>query len=308
MTTKTKEQFIQNAIKIHGDKYDYSLVIYKHSKTPITIICKLHGKFIQKPYIHLMGCGCPICVLESRSKTKEEYITICNKIHKNKYDYSVIDQHIILRQSLIKIICPLHGNFQQIASYHLEGNGCPDCCHTKKYTNDTFIKQANIIHNNKYNYSLLDYKNSITNVKIICPKHGVFISDPGNHLNCASGCPKCTESKGEIKIRLFLENNNIEYTYQKRYKDCKHKRTLPFDFYISNINLCIEYDGPIHYKRDQREKDDFGLECRKMRDKIKDDYCRKNNINLLRIPYWDYKNIEKILDDIMSLYNVNKNK
>lgn len=124
----------------------------------------------------------------------------------------------------------------------------------------------------------------------------IWESKPNNIINNDKICPGCRESKGEKKIRKFLECNNIVYIKEKRFKKCKYIRTLPFDFYLPHYNLCIEYDGALHFE----EVDYFGglegLEKRKEKDKIKNNFCKKNDINLLRIPYWEFENINKILE------------
>ena len=121
--------FIQQAIKIHLEKYDYSLVEYKNAKTKIRIICKIHGEFLQTPSNHLKGCGCPHCghikTLISRRITTEKFIEAAKLMHGDIYDYSLViykNAH-----SKIKLICNVHGIFEQTAWNHLCGNGCPDC-------------------------------------------------------------------------------------------------------------------------------------------------------------------------------------
>ncbi|MDU4051151.1 MAG: hypothetical protein E7H33_09565 [Clostridium perfringens] len=117
-----------------------------------------------------------------------------------------------------------------------------------------------------------------------------------SNLKSGQCCPICKESKGEKAIRLYLEKNNIEFKQEYRFDDCRLRRSLPFDFYIPKYNLCIEFDGEQHYKAN----DFFGEESFKetqKRDKIKNDYCRENNINLIRIPYWELDNVESILNE-----------
>ena len=111
------------------------------------------------------------------------------------------------------------------------------------------------------------------------------------------GCPICDESKGEKYVRIYLENNNIDFIQEYRFEDCRYKYTLPFDFYIPDNNLIIEFDGEQHY----RENNYFGgnniFKDTQKRDKIKNKYCKDNNINLLRIPYWELDSVEDILDE-----------
>lgn len=107
-------------------------------------------------------------------------------------------------------------------------------------------------------------------------------------------CNSCANvhSHGEKRIELFLNEKNIKYIPEYRFNDCRHRRALPFDFYLPKTNTCIEYDGEFHYK----ETSISNLKVQKLRDKIKDKYCKENNINLIRIPYYEFNDIEKILE------------
>lgn len=117
-----------------------------------------------------------------------------------------------------------------------------------------------------------------------------------------TGCPKCRikYSKGEEKIKEFLKFRKIEYIFQKKFKNCKYKRELPFDFYLPSLNLCIEYHGEQHYKilRNNYLGNESVFKIRKIRDKIKGEYCKNNNIKLLVISYLEYDDINKILGDL----------
>lgn len=117
-----------------------------------------------------------------------------------------------------------------------------------------------------------------------------------NNLKKDTECPVCSESKGEKIIRQYLENNNIAFVQEYRFDDCKHKRSLPFDFYIPKYNLCIEFDGEQHYKAYDYFGGENVFKDTKIRDEIKNKYCKENEINLLRIPYWELDNVEDILN------------
>lgn len=118
------------------------------------------------------------------------------------------------------------------------------------------------------------------------------------------GCSICKESKGEKAIRSYLDKNHIKYIAQYKTDDCKDKRLLPFDFAILNskdeIDFLIEYDGVQHFectdfsksKKESKRK----FEEVNRHDTIKNNYCKENNIKLLRIPYTEFDNIEKILN------------
>ena len=232
--------------------------------------------------------------------TLNQFIEKAYKKHGNKYNYSLVEYksaHIN-----IKIICSKHGIFEQKPGRHLLGHGCSECRYDlKRLTKDEFIEKSIKFHGEIYDYSLVEYKNNSTNVKIICPKHGIFEQRPANHIN-GQQCPHCEQkiSKGVVKIKIWLDNNNIKYELEKRFSDCKSKNTLPFDFYLPNYNICIEFDGQQHYyphswfDRD-KSKMITNLKEVQFRDNIKNNYCIKENIKLIRIPFWRLKSIEKIL-------------
>jgi very-short-patch-repair endonuclease len=162
-------------------------------------------------------------------------------------------------------------------------------------TTDEFIKDSKRIHGDKYDYSKTVYKHNKDKVIIICKKHGEFLQKPNAHLSARQGCPYCHESHGETKVRKFLENNKILFTPQKRFKDCKYKLPLPFDFYLNDLNICIEYDGEQHSRQLNLYKNEENYEIRKIKDKIKTNYCLNNNILLIRIRY--NENIENVLKE-----------
>jgi very-short-patch-repair endonuclease len=113
-------------------------------------------------------------------------------------------------------------------------------------------------------------------------------------------------TKGERYIKKYLDDNNIIYNLQFRFDNCKLNRPLPFDFYLPNLNLCIEYDGIQHFEVDNKYAINamkfFGGEQSKIKrnicDNIKSSFCRENNIKLIRISYLDIKNIKSILDEV----------
>jgi very-short-patch-repair endonuclease len=161
-------------------------------------------------------------------------------------------------------------------------------------TTENFINEAKFIHNNKYNYSLVNYIDSQIKIIIICPTHGEFEQSPNSHLS-GHGCSLCTQSIGENKIENFLFSKNIEYVYQKIFNDCKHKRKLRFDFYLPKHKICIEYDGIQHFKPIEYFGGIKYLDSQQINDKIKNDFCFKENINLIRIKYnEDIKNKLKV--------------
>lgn len=120
----TTNKFIDKVKQVHGDKYNYSSVEYKTTHSKVTIICPTHGKFEQAPSMHLQGQGCSECVGLKKSKT-DKFINQAKEIHNKYYDYSLVNY--VNNKNKIKIICPIHGEFEQEPRHHLSGHGCPSC-------------------------------------------------------------------------------------------------------------------------------------------------------------------------------------
>lgn len=282
------KDFSEKSIEIHSNKYDYSLVKYERKRTKIKIICPVHGIFEQLPKNHLEGYGCTMC---EKEKKLNYFITQSKLIHENKYNYSLIDNYNGIK-SKIKIICPV-GIFSQTIESHLNGHGCSKCATELKCKHiSDFINESNVIHNSKYDYTNSIYINCYTKIKIICPIHGLFSQRPSEHLN-GSGCPFCNESKGEREIERILQENNIKYNRGKKFKECKNKLSLPFDFYLLDYNCCIEFDGRQHFESIELWGGVEYLTQIKKHDQIKNNFCEKNDIKLIRIKY-DENIVEKL--------------
>ena len=299
MTKLTKEQWIERFNLIHFNRYDYSKFIYKNNHTNVCIICLEHGEFWQTPKKHLIGHGCPKCG-RSLPLSIEIFIQKANNKHNNFYIYD----NTIYKNTNTKIciICPEHGEFWQTPHNHLAGHGCPICGGTSLLNTEEFIKKAILVHENKFNYDKVQYKNNETKVCIICPEHGEFWQTPYNHLS-GFGCSFCVKSKGIIEIIKQLKDFNINIITEYRFENCKDKNSLPFDIYLPNYNICIEYDGeqhfePIRFNGISLEKAKEIFERTKKHDTIKNNYCKENNIQLIRIPYWNKNLIKEILKEI----------
>ena len=294
--TKT-EIFIERAINKHGNRFNYSNVEYIKSTLKVKIICEEHGEFEQEANSHLMGIGCARCSGISKCTT-EEFIEKANEIHKFRYNYH--KTKYINNKTKIDIECYEHGMFKQTPHSHLRGSGCGKCVGKEKSNTDDFIEKSIKIHNNTYDYYLVNYIDCESKVIIICRKHGEFEQMPHSHL-AGKGCRVCKNSKGERSIIKFLDKYEIEYINEKKFDNCRNILPLPFDFYLPIYNLCIEFDGRQHYI----SNDFFGGEDRlnktKINDGIKDKYCLDNNIELLRIPYYEYNNVDDILKDKLNI-------
>lgn len=210
----TREDFINKATSIHGKRYDYSKVVYKNSKTKVSIICYKHGVFEQTPDKHINSkCGCPMCADNVR-KSSSQFIDKARSVHGDTYDYSQV--LYVNNRVPVKIICCKHGVFNQSPSNHLAGKGCPKCSNNVELTTEEFIRKAISIHGDKYDYSKVDYHNNRQPVTIICKEHGSFLQTPCSHL-AGCGCYECgiitrLKHRDEAKIHAKAVN-----TFQKKY-------------------------------------------------------------------------------------------
>lgn len=220
----TIEEFIAKARLVHGNKYDYSKVVYINNSTKVIIACLIHGKFEQSPNKHMQGRGCSECGKISRRNTRSsntnEFITKAKEIHNNKYNYSKVNY--INSKSKVTITCPIHGDFEQTPNSHLKNGGCDKCGRlksneAKKITQEEFINRAINTHKNVYDYSKVVYINNHTKVNIVCITHGDFEQISADHLN-GHGCPSCAkygfqpdQSAYLYYLKITTEDNQILY-------------------------------------------------------------------------------------------------
>ena len=298
------ENFILKARKIHGDEYCYEKTVYKDIKTKVQIKHSRCGKlFHQRPNSHLSGNGCPYCHSICIKSNTENFIKKAIKVHSNEYDYTKVRYTDAITCVQLK-----HNKcgkwFWQIPNSHLKGHGCDYCGGSMKLTKDVFIKNAIKIHGNKYDYTRVDYVGVMDKVEIKHNKCGkYFLQTPNNHLH-HQGCPYCNSSKLELITEKYLMDRKIVYEIQKRYKNCRDKYPLPFDFYLSELNILIECNGEQHYKpvnkikgiNFTKEQALERFEDRIKKDTIKRNYAKENEIKLIEISYKDIKRIPDILD------------
>lgn len=238
----TTEEFITKARAIHDDKYDYSKVVYRNFRSPVTIICPIHGEFKQAPHNHIiLKQGCAGCAGVAK-KDVNTFIEEAKKLHGDHYDYSRVEYKNA--NTKVKIVCPEHGVFEQTPHNHLHNKGCPECAGCKKLTKEKFIRKAREVFGDKYDYSLVEYVDWKTKVKIICPEHGVFEQTPNNHTSHGSGCPHCSEWSIPDNVYLLVDSdykptrmkigitNNIKVRLQKLRRGNKHSGLQPTPFKI----------------------------------------------------------------------------
>ena len=223
----TQEEFVQRAKLVHNNRFDYSKAIYAGVHVKVLITCSVHGDFLQKANDHLAGRGCSKCstlrAAKDRTKTTEEFIEEARAKHGDKYDYSCVEYLTSSHQ--VKIVCPTHGEFSQIAHQHLAGACCPLCSRgtssiNRRRSNGEFIDQCRIIHKNKYDYSKTIYARGIDEVVIICPIHGEFKQRASSHQN-GNGCRRCSNTH-PLTTETFIEKARLIHGDQYDYSQSKY--------------------------------------------------------------------------------------
>jgi|ERR1035437_90571 hypothetical protein len=213
---KTKEQFIAEATIVHNNKYDYTMVNYKNSHTSVTIKCPIHGFFEQKPYIHIDrrtgGHGCFECNIGMR--TLDNFLKLAKEVHGDKYNY---DEVVWEKPSKkIKIICDIHGIFEMIPTSHIRAKqGCIYCAGRQMTTEEWLrrVKKRRPDFDN-FDYSLCEYIDARTPIKIICLEHGEFIKKCPSHFYIY-GCPDCVLSGHHSKFeKTWLDLYKIPKCYR----------------------------------------------------------------------------------------------
>ena len=314
MNTKlSNEEFIERAKKIHGNKYDYSKVEYIKNSDKVCIICKEHGEFWQTPKNHLKGQGCPICAnvlrksfLNNYDRTnineglKNAFFKKASEKHHNKYDYS--KSNYINSRTPISIICPTHGEFLMTPRQHLQGCGCYECGKEEFSAKMKLgISKSIDIHGNKYDYSKVEYVDSFTKVCIVCPEHGEFWQTPSAHIHLREGCPKCNESHLEKKVRMYLEEKNINFISECSRDIFPWLELQTLDFYLPDYGIAIECQGRQHlsekaFSNKERKRD---FEYQLNNDILKNKKCIDNGIKLCYI----VDNIDYTMNTKIPIYN-----
>ncbi len=205
---KSTEQFIEDVKTVHGDRYDYGLVEYDGIRELVKIICKIHGQFEQTARGHLSGHGCQRCARVARFKDATSVIQRAKEIHGDLYDYSLVEYKSSLLP--IKIICSVHGVFEQIIHNHLRGGGCLKCCHEelsreRTWTTEQFIQVAKQKWDSFYDYSQTSYINTRALITVFCPEHGPFETKARVHLSGHTSCSGCQLKGYSHKAIRWLE-------------------------------------------------------------------------------------------------------
>lgn len=296
-------EFLRRAKEIHGERYNYAKVKYKDKRTPVEIICKVHGSFMQRPEDHWRGYGCSRCSKKHKPTTKE-WVESVKNLYGGIYNFSKVKYKD--KRQKVCVICPKHGEFWTIpGNFSKEISGCPKCCSERKHEKykkitEQFIRDAQNLHGNLYDYSQVDYYNKSIPVKIICKKHGEFLQIPNVHL-MGYGCKKCllkSQNKLYKKLCESFKNENIIFETKTPWSGNKR-----YDIYFPERNMVVEYDGAQHFIPIKKFGGETTLKFTKENDTYKTKLCEDNGCKLFRVKYSytsdDYNNLVlKIAEEI----------
>jgi hypothetical protein len=241
MKRLSQQDWILRANIVHNYKYNYYNVNYVSGKKKVVIICPEHGEFLQRADNHLfLKRGCMSCG-NSTPFTLSSWIEKSNKIHNNFYNYSKVDFKSI--KGKVIIICPIHGEFSQIAEKHLYG-GCRGCANNKPFDLQKFLDKAHQIHNNYYDYSLIKIVNNTTSkLPINCPKHGLFWQNIKNHLK-GKKCLRCSNGNSSKKEKLWLDICSVPNDpLHRNVKIIINNKTYKVDGFFKKEKIIYEFLG-----------------------------------------------------------------
>lgn len=277
--------------------------IYNGGHTPIMHRCKIDGhEWMANPSGILSGKGCPMCkrlkLHNEKAKTHEQYVKEVEALNDN---IIVVGQYIGNRSRILHK-CIIDGNIWEAAPRNiLAGSGCPVCALERRKilrtkSHEDYVAEVAIVNPNIKVVG--QYTGAETKILHRCKIDGYEWDVLPSNVLSGHGCPICNESRGEREISNYLIKHNIDYIPQYTFDKCKNKKVLPFDFYLSEYNACIEYDGEQHYRPIEHFGGEDGFLQRKNNDSIKTAYCDLNNIQLLRIKY--DQNVEIELDNFFN--------
>lgn len=282
---KTREQFIKEAVDIHGDKYDYSQVEYINTHTKVIVICPNHGEILVRPNDHVKKkSGCPHCAGLAKG-TAEKFIEQAIEVHGDKYDYSLVKYNGTHQK--VTIICPEHGRFEMTPTAHIsQQQNCVKCSYidrgnNKRKSTEQFIEDAIVVHGDKYDYSLVNYNRGKAKVNIICIDHGVFQQTPDNHINSKQGCPICWDERRPPGVGGY---------HQGYFNLNPDKKTVPAIFYALEIESLTTKD---HFIK-------IGITSRSIKERYAksgcgDKYLQKTTISEIQLPLYDAWKLEQRL-------------
>lgn len=252
-----------------------------------------------KPHILLGNHGCPVCADKFQNRRNhKEYIEEMKRKHPNIIPLDEF-KGVNTKMHFKCTVCNYEWYAVSNALLNKSNSGCPKCSNHAKVSEQEIINRMKA---NEYVEYIDGYIDTLHHANFKCKICGYEWHTLPLSVIKGRCCPKCNISQGEKRISKVLDSLNIHYETEYSFYDCKDIRNLRFDFYLPNYNTCIEYDGEQHFKPVRFDKNNSRgtpqerFEKTKYRDELKNNYCKNNNITLIRIPYTDFDNIESILN------------
>lgn len=292
----TEKDFKEKIDSIYG-KGNYLISNFINTSLPVTVTHTLCGStysVIASTIIRETSSkgykrfGCWTCWKKQQFKSNEWFVNKVKELCGSEYvplsSYKRAKDKVLMKHNTC-------GYQWYVAPSNFIGRNsrCPRCNHNARLTTKTFKAKMKNILGDDYTFES-EYKNAHT--KVLC-KHSCgysWLVSPDSLVQ-GTRCPRCSSSKGEQLVSEILDSNNIKYVAQKRFNGCYYKKPLPFDFFIPDSKVCIEYDGEQHFFPVNFGGEDSNFLSErflkgKNRDSIKDDFCKNEGITLLRLPYY----------------------
>lgn len=287
---KSHDEVVSQIFSIVGNEYTV-LSRYTKASNPIKIrhnTCGFVYETRTSNFIY-QGCRCPKCAGKlqyTNQSFKEKVFSIFGNEYTVLGNYKNTKTKIKIRHNVCGFVIDI------LPLNFLRRRSCPYCS-GKFLDQKMFSKIISQMEDTKEYVFLEKYKGTNTKINVKHIKCGHVYKVSPHHFMAGRRCPFCKESHGEHEIEMWLSNRNVNHICQKKFENCRFKKELPFDFYLPDSNVCIEYDGEQHFKKVDLFGGEQGLAIRRLRDNIKDEFCKKEGIKLLRIKY--NENIKDIL-------------
>lgn len=301
-TEKNIKTYISKQIGDHIEIKDFNNA--KTAKSEILIRCNKHNIEYYKCWnVIKNGQYCNECGMERYRKNRSYDINYIKHIATEKYGITIVDSKYVNNNTPLSFICNKHRErgeqkrswSQIISSKH----SCAYCAKESQSKNSLMSKEDYRKKSEMLNTKIDligEYTGCKNYILVKCKKCGEKLEIRADHILSGVGCSKCFNSNGEARIKEVFNKYNTKYIFQYKFGDCIcNKRDMAFDFYLQEQRVAIEYDGIQHF---EPVKIFGGIEQFKIQqrnDCFKTEYCNKNNIRLIRIPYWEFENIESIL-------------
>ncbi|RBN42312.1 hypothetical protein DMN50_05650 [Priestia megaterium] len=291
---------IQRYTSLNAEGYKLLSTEYESSVSKLNWKCNENHEFKMEWTTFNQGSRCPVCAHRA-SKTNDEFTKEIYNLVENEYTF--LDEYIGVDDK-IKVVHNTCKHAYEVTPYKFitRKQRCPKCFGTPLKTNERFLAEIQELTGDEYTFMDV-YKTAHKELLVQHNKCGnEFFISPHSFINGGQRCPNCRtyESTGEKTIAEFLEKNNINFIRQYKFDDCKSILPLRFDFAVldnqNNLSYLIEFDGRQHFEAiDYFGGEEYFKEI-KRNDSIKNNYCKMNKIKLLRIPYKQQNEIEKILN------------